>query len=197
MKIRSRGRLPHWEIDGAIYFVTFRLYDSLPREVVRAFEFERWKIIATARRMKRDQSETERRRLKQLFSEKIEKYLNAGTGACYLRQSGVAKLMVGALRHFDGKRYRLIAWCVMPNHVHVVFQAIEGYGLAQVVRSWKLFTARFANRLLRRTGPFWQREYYDHIVRDEQEFWRVVDYVAKNPERAGLKNWPWVEVLVR
>lgn len=194
MRIRSRGRLPHWEADQGVYFVTFRLHDSLPRRVVQAFQEERKNIVATAKAMGRDLSPSERSRLANVFSEKIERYLNAGLGACHLRNRKIANEVVAALRYFDGRRYRLFARCVMPNHVHVVFQAEPGYGLSEILHAWKSFTSKKANRLLRRTGQFWQREYYDHLIRYPDEFDRIVGYVAKNPQQAGLKNWPWVEI---
>ena len=197
MRIRSRGRLPHWEADEGTYFVTFRLHDSLPTKVLQAFEAQRQDIRATAKAMGRELTEAERCKLARLFSANIQRYLNAGTGSCYMKDPRIARLVADALRHFDGNRYRLSAWCVMPNHVHVVFQAMPEHGLEEIVRSWKSFTARFANRVLGRVGPFWQREYYDHLIRNETEFWRIVDYVAKNPEKAGLKDWPWVEVPAR
>src|SRR3990172_875898 len=193
LRIRSRGRLPHWETEQGIYFVTFRLYDSLPAEAVRAIEFERQGIVQTAKQMGRDLSTSERIRLARLFTEKIERLLNAGIGSSCLKSPQVAQLVVSALEHFDGTRYRLFAWCVMPNHVHLVFQTLPGEELATILRSIKTYTARRANALLRRRGPFWQREYYDHLIRDDREFVRIVAYVADNPAKAGLKNWPWVE----
>jgi len=160
--------------------------------VVRAFEAERRNILATAKQMGRALSASERQRLARLFSERIERYLDAGFGACFVRDPRVARLVVSALRHFDGRRYRLLAWCVMPNHVHVVFEALTGRSLAEILQSWKSFTAKEANRVLRRSGDFWQREYYDHIVRNAVEFRRIVRYVIENPARAGFREWPWV-----
>jgi len=192
--IRTRKRLPHWEIEPGVYFVTFRLHDSLPREVARAIEAERENIVATAKQMKRELAAHERRRLTKLFSERIERYLNAGLGACHLKDPRVANSICTALRHFDGQRYELFAWCIMPNHVHVVFQPQPGRDLAGILHAWKSFTAKEANRLLGRVGTFWQREYYDHLIRDERELWRVIEYVRDNPVKAGLKDWHWVEV---
>jgi len=80
----------------------------------------------------------------------------------------------------------------MPNHVHVVFGILPGHDLAEILHAWKFFTAKEANRILGRTGDFWQREYYDHIIRNAVELRRVVRYVTENPARAGLKDWPWV-----
>lgn len=88
----------------------------------------------------------------------------------------------------------MYAWSVMPNHVHALFRILDGHALAEILHAWKSFSANRANRLLRRTGGFWQREYYDHLVRSEDEFYRIVNYIAENPNRAGLRNWPWVGV---
>lgn len=80
----------------------------------------------------------------------------------------------------------------MPNHVHVLFQPYGGYDLARIVHGWKSYSAKASNRELRHVGEFWGREYFDHIVRDEIEFGRIVRYIVGNPEKAGLRNWPWV-----
>ena len=100
--------------------------------------------------------------------------------------------MAEALRFWHGKRYRLVAWCIMPNHVHIVCRLLPGHNLSEVVKSWKVYSAREANRILGRRGTIWRREYYDRLIREEGEFDRAVQYVMSNPERAGLKNWKWV-----
>jgi len=164
--------------------------------VVQSFEAERRDILATAKQMGRNLTVSEQKRLAKLFSERIELHLNASRGQCYLKNPDVASLVARALGHFDGNRYRLFAWCIMPNHVHVVFQAHPGQGLAEIVQTWKSFIAHQANRLLRRKGEFWQREYYDHLIRYPGEFERIVRYVAENPIKAGLKDWPWVQLYV-
>jgi REP element-mobilizing transposase RayT len=123
---------------------------------------------------------------------RIEEYFDRGAGACSLRDPRIGEIMANALRYWDGKRYRLVAWCVMPNHVHVVCRFLPGQELAAVLKSWKSYTARRANGILGRSGAFWQREYYDRLIRNEDEFDRAVQYVVSNPERAGLKNWRWV-----
>ena len=190
--IRSRGKLPHWEDKAATYFVTFRLGDSLPKAAVEKIEFGRRDIVATAKAMQREMSAQERKRLAALFSGKIESYLDAGRGACHLANPEVARMVAQTLFHFEAARYRLLAWCVMPNHVHVVFQPAAGCELAEILHTWKSSSAKRANRILRRTGDFWQREYYDHLIRDESDLDRVVRYVLENPQKAGLKDWPWV-----
>ncbi len=189
--IHSRGRLPHWEEKGGIYFVTFRLYDSLPQDVVRQIHAERREFLC-AHRENREPSLAERKRIAKLFARRTEMYLDRGVGSCFLARPGVAAKIAEAIRYFAGHRYRLFAWCVMPNHVHVLFQPFPEHSLAEIVHSWKSFTATEANRILGRSGRFWQREYFDRLVRREGEFTRVIRYVAENPARAGLRDWPWV-----
>ena len=103
----------------------------------------------------------------------------------------MAKIVADALQYFEGERYHLFAWCIMPNHVHIVLQVIEQDDLPNIVRSWKSFTAREANGCIDRKGPFWQKECYDHIIRDEQEFWHAIRYTWENPDKAGFKSWKW------
>ena len=109
-----------------------------------------------------------------------------------MRRAEVAEVVANALRHFDGKRYRLLAWCVMPNHVHAVLQPMGDHDLPAILHSWKSFTAHAINKLLGRSGPVWQSEYYDHLVRDQQDLIHHVAYVRENPVVAGLRGWKWV-----
>ena len=190
--VRSRGRLPHWEQAQAIYFVTFRLADSLSKNTLRQFEFERRDIVASARAAGRDLSAAERNRLAKLFSERVESKLDAGVGSCIFRDPTLAAVVAAALRKFDVDRYHLFAWCVMPNHVHAVFRPLGDWNLERILHTWKSYSAKELNRLLRRSKTVWQREYFDHLVRDENEFLRILNYVAQNPERAGLRDWRWV-----
>jgi REP element-mobilizing transposase RayT len=123
---------------------------------------------------------------------KLEEYFDRGLGACFLRDPRIGELVANALHFWQGKRYRLVAWCVMPNHVHVVCRLLPGQELSKVLQGWKSFTARRANEILGRGGAFWQREYYDRLIRNGDELERAVRYVVHNPERAGLKGWKWV-----
>jgi len=126
---------------------------------------------------------------------RIAAYEDAGHGACWLRDKRIATLVEKALLHFDGERYRLIAWCVMPNHVHVLIETWVGYPLDKVLHSWKSFTAQEANKVLKLTGAFWGREYYDRFMRDERHFAQTVTYIEQNPVKAGLvksaEAWPF------
>ena len=105
LRIRQRGRLPHWEIEGGNYFVTFRLDDSVPKSVVAAYHFERQNIVDTAAQMKRELTEHEHEKLRKLYSDRIERYLDSGAGSCYLKRSEIAEIVKKALCFFNGQRY--------------------------------------------------------------------------------------------
>jgi len=176
---------------------------GLPQRVVESWLFERKNIVKTAEQMKRPLSKQEKDRLRHLYSEKVERYLDAGFGSCYMKDKRIAGVVSQALLHFEGQRYNLAAWCVMPNHVHAVVQPFAGMAntggtsvprseLHEILHSWKSFTAKEANKLLKRAGDFWQAEYYDHLIRDEADFLHAVRYVLDNPIKAGFKNWKWV-----
>ncbi len=192
VKIRERGRLPHWEKEDGIYFVTFRLADSLPQNILQNIESEREQVSKVLDNLQRELSVEEKNKIDWVFSDKVDEYLDQGIGECHLKKPEIAETVADTLRHFDNERYHLFAWCIMPNHVHVVFRAIQRNELEDILHSWKSFTAHKINKLLNRKGEFWQREYYDRLVRDQDEFERIIQYVLDNPAKANLKNWQWV-----
>jgi len=192
VNIRQGAYLPHWTTEGATYAVTFRLADSLPQKVLESWLSERENIVKTAQQRGRPLSEQEEKRLQRLHSEKVERYLDAGHGACWMKDERIAEIVAKALKHFDGDRYDLLAWCVMPNHVHMVVRSRPENELPDILHSWKSFSAKEANKVLGRRGEFWQPEYYDHLIRDEKDFAHSMEYVLSNPEAAGLKGWKWV-----
>ena len=187
--VRQGAFLPHWMLDGAIYHTVFRLADALPVSVVESYRDERTALLAEAGENLPPDAQD---RLHKLFSERIERFLDTGHGRCSLSHSAIAQDVAGALSHFDGKRYQLHAWCVMPNHVHVVVQPLPPHELSAILHSWKSFTAHNALRLLGRSGEFWQKESYDHLVRDADDLERTIRYVRENPLSAGLRDWGWV-----
>jgi len=189
---REGHSLPHWTRRGATYAIAFRLADSLPPQVLHAWKQEREGILLRAKEQGRSLTAHEEQELDRLYATRIESFLDSGQGACHLAKPEIASLVQEALRHFHGHRYDLIAWCIMPNHVHVIVRPWEGYNLPDILHSWKSFTAKEANKHLGTTGAFWQDEYYDHLIRDEEDFNRSLTYVLQNPEKAGLKAWPWV-----
>jgi REP element-mobilizing transposase RayT len=194
VQIRRGTSLPHWTQKDATYAVTFRLADALPAKVSADWQFERRDTAERARRQNRELTGAEQRRLAELFSERVESYLDAGHGKSWLRDERIAKVVADALLHFHGERYELSAWCVMPNHVHVVVRPMHGHMLSDILHTWKSFTAQQANRLLHRKGEFWQPESYDHLIRDQHDFRNQIRYVISNPAKGGLHAWPWVGV---
>ena len=166
--IHNRGYLPHLKAEGGIYFVTFRLADSLPQAVLDEL----------------NEAPPEAR------SKKIETYLDAGHGECVLSKPEIAQLVVHALKTFDGERYALHDWVVMPNHVHLVIEPRGEHALSEILHSLKSYTASEANRILDRHGAFWQQESYDRLLRNQDEFDRCVQYVQQNPVRAKLAAEP-------
>jgi valyl-tRNA synthetase len=180
----SRRKLPHWRQSGTTYFVTFRLADSLPQSQLEALEAERLRWLA---HHSEALSEADKREYFRLFSERVEEWLDNGHGSCALKDERAAQIVADALRHFDGERYALDAWVVMPNHVHAIVTPKEGHELSDILHSWKSFTANRINELLGRTGQFWQHENYDHIVRSDSSLFHIRQYIERNPEKAGIK----------
>lgn len=194
--LHSRGYLPHLKREGAAYFVGFRLAGTLPREVVLRFKQEREAILRDAGAHRSPLTLTEQEQLFVWYCDKVDGYLDAGHGDCFLRHPAVAKLVAGALTFFAGDRYELRAWVVMPNHVHVVVWPRPGWSLSKILHSWKSYTANEANKLLHRQGqPFWQVESFDHLIRNDQDMARCCAYTVNNPVKARLcahpEDWPW------
>ena len=192
--IRSRGYLPHIKVAGAAYFVTFRLADSLPREVMLRLKEQRDDLLRRAVEAHQDQATT-RRELHAWYAAEVDSILDQHTGAAWLREPRIANLVATALRHFENDRYTLHAWCVMPNHVHVVVRPLGAHTLDSILQSWKSYTAHEANKMLHRDGPFWQPESYDHWIRDDADLHHCCRYTEENPLKAKLcgtpNDWRW------
>jgi len=169
----SRGYLPHCDTPGLLQAVTFRLADSLPADTLDHL-------------LQEAGDDMEKRG-------RIEVFLDAGYGACWLKQPEIAGIVEDALLHWDGQRYRLLAWCVMPNHVHVLIETREGSSLSGVLHGWKSFTAKTINRCLGRTGTVWMRDYFDRYIRDDHHLAAIIAYIHANPVKAGLvqNEWEW------
>ncbi len=148
--VHSRGYLPHVKREGAEYFLTFRLADSLPKEVLLRWEgerAERLRALLSAKRLGRTLADDEEA-INRDFRRKVERYLDRGAGACHLRRPEIAALVAGALEFFHEERYVLREWVVMPNHVHVLFWPVPNYLVGDIVKSWKQFTSMRAKRIL-------------------------------------------------
>jgi REP-associated tyrosine transposase len=177
----TANRLPHWQQEGAVYFVTFRLADAVPHHLRTQWESEREAWLRV--HLQPWGAEVERE-YHVRFSGAVECWLDAGHGSCILRRHDCAEIVAGALRHFDGQRARMVSSIVMPNHVPAVFVQHPSWPL----RSWKSFTSRKINSLLSREGTLWQRDYFDRPVRDEKHFANCVRYIRRNPVKARLRG---------
>jgi REP element-mobilizing transposase RayT len=202
----SRGYLPHCDHPGLLQAITYHLADSLPAAVLEQMDAE-------LRSLPPERQHTERRR-------RVEAWLDAGHGSCVLRLPEAAACVVDTWRHFAGERYDLIAWVVMPNHVHALVRVYDGVPLGKIVQSWKSYTGRRIRVMMEKEGGagerripvmmeeesragarrsqderVWMREYWDRYIRDERHFQMAVDYIHQNPVKAGLvtiaKDWPW------
>lgn len=191
VKVRKRSRLPHWHAEHAIYFVTWRLFDALPAEVLARLRAERDAGREHISRMRGNVTIPEQRMLDAALTEACEQFLDQHAGECLLRNRRAAQVVADSLMYFDGIRYLLYAWCVMPNHVHVVFSCLDGFDTSSILHSLKGFTSREINKIFGRSGTLWQAESFDRCIRDSRELERTIDYVLGNPEAAGMQNWPF------
>jgi cobalamin-dependent methionine synthase I len=187
---RAGSYLPHWRVKGGTYLVTFRLADSLPEPLLEALKLEA--AVADQRVEQGQTGAWEAQKARWAKALLTDRYLDQGLGSCLLSRPEAADIVRESLLHFDGNRYDLLAYAVMPNHVHVLVRPHEGHELAKILHSWKSFSSHKLKSLAQGTGPIWKREYYDHIVRDEVEFSALVDYIESNPAKAGLNSWTWV-----
>jgi exonuclease VII large subunit len=178
----EQRHLPHWTQDNAAYFVTFRLADSLPHEMLQRWQQER---IHWLKSHAEPYSKDELTEYSELFSERINQWLDAGSGSCLLAEKQNASIVEAALQHFDGDRYRLGSYVIMANHVHVLVSPLPGNDLVDIFHSWKSFTANKINEQERRTGALWQDESYDHIVRSPEQMAFYNNYIQKNIEQSN------------
>jgi len=191
---RNAGRLPHWQQEGATYAVTFRLADSLPASVVRDYQKEKSEWL-TKIRLAEDAGEAAmadllKRELESVYHLHTENALHAGHGECWMKRPEIARAVRDALFHFDGDHYHLGAWCVMPNHVHLIICPKTGHSLSKIMQGIKSASAKAANDMLGLNGTFWQKESYDHLIRDEDDYWNQRAYILRNPAR--LTAWEFV-----
>ena len=178
-------RLPHWRQDGATYFVTCRLADSLPDPLLVQLEQLRASL------MSHDGNGTVVSQADREYFRVMEEHLDHGHGACWLKQPDVSALVSAAYKHFDGQRYELGEFCVMPNHTHMVVRPLSGHELEDILHSWKSFTAKQINTVVRHTGAVWQDESYDRLVRDSQELARTERYIRNNPLGQESRDPGW------
>jgi len=191
------GDLPHWEQPGVTYFVTFRTADSLPREVYRRWLRERDDWLT--RRTEIDDgsawyeklqalSATQRHEFSRAFRHKLEQQLDRSFGSCPFGSEQYSEVVVSALQHFDGQRYHLGDFVVMPNHVHLLVCMFKNWRLSRQCYSWKHYIAGQVNARRGTSGTLFQSESFDHLVRDGDHLEKFCRYIAKNPRLARLSS---------
>lgn len=210
MEQLHRRSLPHWFMPGAAHFVTYRLAGTLPLAVIDELKAKKEQLL---KQKPKDGVADHRRHVHKVLFAEYEKYLDNLSDIDWLRDPKIASMLRQNLYHHDGNKYHLHAYCVMPNHVHVVLTPSpefvtrvdeqaevgespdKGSPLSKIMHSLKSYTANEANKLLKRTGTLWQPESYDHWVRDDDELERIVNYVRGNPVAANLvtkpEDWCW------
>ena len=211
----ERGYLPHCDKPGLVQFITFRLWDSMPAS--RRGEWEHLlainlrsdaprtnspgdappviaQSIAPHESEARAQAAREQRR-------KLEEYLDRNHGECFLRDPHIAALMENTLRFHLGQRFELLAWVVMPNHVHALLKVGDSTPLSKIIQNWKSISAVAANKTLGRSGDFWQEDYWDTFMRDEEQTRKAIHYIENNPVKAKLcrapEEWPFSSARFR
>jgi REP element-mobilizing transposase RayT len=166
----SRGYLPHFDSSHAIQAITYRLHDSLPVQVIE--------------QLKLDASNNDKLKVK------INKFLDKGYGSCSLGIPEISEIVETNFLYFNRVKYDLIAWVIMPNHIHVMIKPYEGCSLQLIVKSWKSYTAKECNKISGGNGRFWFPDYWDRFIRDENHFSGAVNYIHNNPVKAGLVESP-------
>jgi len=184
LSICRSGNLPHWQQDNVIYFITFRLADSIPLKQLRKLKNRQEEWLESHQQ---PYSEDELKEYYHLFYGQIQHWLDIGNGACILSQPEIALIIANSLQFFDGDKYCLDEWVIMPNHAHILVQLMPGEDLKKITHSWKSFSAHQINKILMSTGPVWKKESFDHIVRNLKQLNRIRKYIRENPEKAGIE----------
>jgi REP element-mobilizing transposase RayT len=167
--IRSRGfspenkyrHLPHMDIKDHYQFITFRTQDS---------------VDSYLRKLAGQNLPNSKQQLA------IDKYLDQSQNGAYLTDD-VLLFLSAYLRLKDAVLYELIAFCIMPNHVHLLIRPLDK--LARIMRLLKGGSAKIINEMMRRKGRFWATEYYDKLIKDEKHFAVVHQYIKNNPAASG------------
>jgi type I restriction enzyme R subunit len=197
----TNRRLPHWAQAGALCFLTWRTWDSIPAAALDSWSRDRSSWLArhgiapTNPRWGehvRGLSPRSRGEFHDTFSRRWHDLLDKCEGACVLRRPELAEIVATSILHFDGDRYHVTDFVVMPNHVHILVSfPTEEQMLAQC-ESWKHYTAVRINKALGRRGRFWQVDGFDHLVRSERQFSALREYIASNPGKANLQPGEFV-----
>ncbi len=188
-------RLPHWMQAGVLCFITWRTNDSIPQEVLQRWQHERrqWlrlhginPLDVNWRQRLLDLSRESREEFYRHFSKRWHDELDAGHGACVLKSSNLSKIVADSLLTFDGDRYDLTDFVVMPNHVHLLAAFRDEDSMLVQCENWKHYQAVQINRVIGTSGRFWQQDGFDHLVRSESQFEHFRRYIADNPRKGRV-----------
>ena len=174
----SRGYLPHFDNKDTLQFITYRLADSLAQSHLQQLD-----------KLKDNPNIDNEKRAH------IEQCLDSGYGSCILKNKNIAQIVINTWKHWDGQRYQLLNWVVMPNHVHIFLKQFDDYPLNEIIGSWKSFSAKMINNEQKTSGSVWAKGYWDRYMRDEEHCINTNDYIDNNPAKAGLNNdadWPFL-----
>jgi putative transposase len=194
-----RRNLPHWQPKGEEYFITFRLAGTLPAESIARLKKKQKHF-----RLRYEASDISKKVQDQFYEKMFEYYDhildNGSTGPVWLSNKNIAQLIADSIHFYNQKCYDLYAFTIMSNHVHLVFRHLEkiynvDFPVTNVLKNIKSYSGKEANKILGRSGKFWQSESYDRVIRDENELENIIKYTLNNPVKAGLisdwKDWPF------
>ncbi len=184
-----RRHLPHWRQDGATYFVTFRLADSIPQQQLRTLH--RWREI-WERTHPEPRQPADWENFAREITHKTEAWLDQGYGECVFQHRSLGEAMSQSLLHFQDQRWRVSCFAILPNHVHLAARPLGSFELEEILESVKRYVSRTVNLELGRTGTLWEQESHDRIIRDPEHLYRVVQYIGRNPDKAGLPRERWI-----
>jgi len=201
-----RRRLPHYQPAFGEFFITFRLGNSLPRQLLEKYYHKR--RLYNRAYDSEEYALTNKTKIGKLLFKHLDKQLdNYHNGTDWLKQDRIAEIVANKIHELNNDKYLLLCYCIMPNHVHLLLKLSESemqmesptaeseYPVTTILKLIKGSTAYAANKALNRTGKFWQHESYDHLVRDNQERKNIIRYILMNPVKANLvkqwKDWKW------
>jgi len=182
--------LPHWRQPGTTYFLTFRLNDSLPQEVIEEVQRERefWEKQLISQSEPDKAIQDEYAAWQRRTWHKMESVMDQCHGSCVLRNPEIRQIVANALLFFEGERSKMYGFVIMPNHVHLAAMAMGNFQIEEVLKSWKGFSSRAINKALDQKGTLWQGDNWNRIIRNEAHWQRVMRYIFRNPEKARLRE---------
>ena len=200
----TSGQLPHWQQPGATYFITYRTNDSIPAAAMERIltmrnDWLRHRNIDTSQgnwcEQLRGLSAVDQEAFHRFFAIEINRELDQLAGECVLKRPELSQIVADNLKHFDGDRYHLGGFVVMPNHVHILACVFTKHDMLDICYHWKHYQSRKIHQTLNRNGTFYQKESFDHLVRGEEHFEKYRRYLRSNPENANLKSGEYVLYL--